>query len=74
MTSKTQQAVADHIAGLTVAQAARKHEISETAVYAALKRREKKLAKEAGQQPCPCCGSVVPAEKINRDVLKDRQS
>ena len=71
MTSKTQQAIADHDAGLTVAQAARKHEISETAVYAALKRRDKKQAKEAGLQSCPCCGTLVPGEKINRDVLKD---
>lgn len=70
MTSKTQQAIADHDAGLTVGQAARKHEISEAAVYAALKRRDKKLAKEAGLESCPCCGTLVSIEKINRDVLK----
>lgn len=70
MPSKTQQAIADHQAGMSVAQAARKHEISETAVYAALKRLAKKQAKEAGMQACPCCGSMVPTERINRAVLK----
>lgn len=69
--SKTQEAVRMHREeGMTVAQAARKAEISETAVYAALKRLEKKEAKLAGLVSCPCCGSLVDADKINREVLK----
>jgi len=65
--SKTQDAVRLHLSGeMTVAQAARKMEISETAVYAALKRLERKEAKAAGLEPCPCCGSLVPVEQIKR--------
>ena len=65
--SKTQEAVRLHKAeGLTVAQAARKAEISETAVYSALKRLEKKEAKQAGLVPCPCCGTLVDQGKIKK--------
>lgn len=32
------------------------------------KRREQQNAVQ-----CPCCGSVVPAEKINREVLKSNE-
>lgn len=63
--SKTQDAIKLHReAGLSVAQAARKMEISETAVYAAIKRLETKEAKAAGKVPCPCCGTMVDAVKI----------
>ena len=63
--SKTQDAVRLHLeGGMTVAQAARKMEISETAVYVALKRLERKEAKAAGLVECPCCSSLVPAELI----------
>jgi hypothetical protein len=70
MTSKTQQAIADHLSGMTVSQAARKHEISPAAIYEGLKRLTKKKAKESGMEPCPCCGTVVPVEKIDRSVLQ----
>lgn len=69
--SKTQEAIRLHReGGLTVAQAARQMEISETAVYAALKRLEKKEAKLAGLEPCPCCQTQVPKEKIDWNVIK----
>jgi hypothetical protein len=58
------------VCGTREQQAVRKHEMSETAVYAALKWLAKKQAKEAGMQACPCCGSMVPTERINRAVLK----
>lgn len=52
--------------GLTPYAAAKEIGITPTTLYAAIRREEAKGAME----PCPCCGSVVPAEKINRDVLK----
>lgn len=62
--SRTGQAVRRAMAGERVRDLARELDLSESAIYAAVKReREKRF--------CPCCGSLVPAEKINRDVLKD---
>lgn len=54
--------------GLSPYAAAKKAGITPTTVYVALKRRE--AAAAAGKEPCPCCGTLVPGEKINRDVLK----
>lgn len=69
--SKTQDAIKLHReAGMSVAQAARKMEISETAVYAAIKRLEKKEAKAAGKVPCPCCGTMVDVARLDRSVLR----
>ena len=65
--SRTQQALALWRAGHTPYAAAKEVGLSPTALYAAIKREEAKSEKEA----CPCCGSLVPAEKINQDVLKD---
>jgi predicted DNA-binding protein (UPF0251 family) len=45
--------------GLTVRQAARKIDISESAVHAAVKKRK---AEKTGT--CPCCGQKLP-EKSN---------
>ncbi len=53
--------------GLTPYAAAKEAGITPTTLYAAIKREEAKGAIVA----CPCCGSLVPGEKINRDVLKD---
>lgn len=55
--------------GMTPYAAAKEVGITPTTLYAAIKREESKKAMEA----CPCCGSLVPAEKINRYVLKDGQ-
>lgn len=52
--------------GLTPYAAAKEVGITPTTLYAAIKREASKMAMSA----CPCCGSLVPAEKINRDVLK----
>ncbi|WP_205203101.1 hypothetical protein [Azonexus hydrophilus] len=68
--SRTQQALALWRAGYTPYAAAKEVGLSPTALYAAIKREEAK----GNMASCPCCGSVVPAEKINREVLKDRQS
>lgn len=65
--SRTQQALALWRAGHTPYAAAKEVGLSPTALYAAIKREEAK----GNMASCPCCGSVVPAEKINRDVLKD---
>lgn len=56
--------------GLTPYAAAKEIGITPTTLYAAIKREEAK----GNMASCPCCGSLVPAEKINREVLKDRQS
>ena len=53
--------------GLTPYAAAKEEAgITPTTLYAAIKREEAKGALAI----CPCCGSVVPAEKIDRSVLK----
>ena len=52
--------------GLTPYAAAKEAGITPTTLYVAIKREEAKGALAT----CPCCGSVVPAERINRSVLK----
>ena len=52
--------------GLTPYAAAKEAGITPTTIYAAIKREEAKGA----MATCPCCGSVVPAEKIDRSMLK----
>ena len=52
--------------GMTPYAAAKEAGITPTTLYAAIKREEAKGVLAA----CPCCGSLVPAEKINRDLLK----
>jgi len=52
---------------LTPYAAAKEVGITPTTLYAAIKREEAKGVLAA----CPCCGSLVPAEKINSDVLKN---
>lgn len=52
--------------GLTPYAAAKEAGITPTTLYAAIKREEAKGALAT----CPCCGSVVPAEKIDRNVLR----
>lgn len=53
--------------GMTPYAAAKEAGITPTTLYAAIKREEAKGTVAA----CPCCGSLVPAEKIKQDVLKD---
>ncbi len=53
--------------GMTPYAAAKEAGITPTTLYAAIKREEAKGVLAS----CPCCGSLVPAEKIDRDVLKD---
>lgn len=55
--------------GLTPYAAAKEAGITPTTLYAAIKREGLKQEIE----PCPCCGTPVPREKINRAVLKDDQ-
>lgn len=52
--------------GLSAYAAAKEAGITPTAIYAAIKREEAKGTLAA----CPCCGSLVSGEKINREVLK----
>ncbi len=52
--------------GMTPYAAAKEAGITPTTLYAAIKREEAKGVIAA----CPCCGTLVPGEKINRDVLK----
>lgn len=66
--SRTQQALDLVAEGMTAYAAAERVGITEQAVYAAKRRLEK--AREAGKAACPCCGTMVPADKINRGVLK----
>ena len=56
--------------GMTPYAAAKEAGITPTTLYAAIKREEAKGVLAA----CPCCGTLVPAEKINKGVLKDGQS
>lgn len=67
--SKTQQAIELVDAGAKPYAAAREVGLSPNALYLALKKRREAAA--AGFAACPCCGTLVPGEKINRDVLKD---
>lgn len=53
--------------GMTPYAAAKEVGITPTTLYAAIKREEAKGVMTA----CPCCGSIVGSEKINRDVLKE---
>ena len=55
--------------GLSPYAAAKEAGITPTTLYAAIKREEAK----GNMASCPCCGSVVPAEKIDHSVLKDKQ-
>lgn len=41
--------------------------LSANTLYVALKKQREKQGVEA----CPSCGSLVPAEKINREVLEE---
>jgi hypothetical protein len=54
--------------GLTPYAAAKKVGITPTTLYTAIKREEAKGTMEA----CPCCGSMVLTERIDRTVLKVR--
>ena len=64
--SRIKEAVARVEAGERVSVVARELEMSTAAIYAERKRR-------AGKAVCPCCGSRVPAEQINQEVLKNGQ-
>lgn len=65
--SKTQQAIELVDAGSKPFAAAREVGLSPNALYLALKKRRE----QQGVEACPCCGTLVPGEKINLDVLKD---
>jgi hypothetical protein len=52
--------------GLTAYAAAKEAGITPTVLYNAIKRETAKGTME----PCPCCGTVVPVEKIDRSVLQ----
>lgn len=66
--SKTMQALKLVDQGMKVREAAKEIGISEQAVYTAKKRQEESIA--LGKVRCPCCNSLVPEERINREVLK----
>ncbi len=69
--SKTQEALRLlREKGLTPYAAAKEAGITPTTLYAAIKREEAK----GNMASCPCCGSVVPAEKIDHSVLKSSES
>lgn len=65
--SKTQEALALVNQGMAPFAAAKQIGLSANTLYVALKRQREKQGVEA----CPCCGSLVAAEKINCSVLKD---
>lgn len=67
--TKTQRALALVDQGMKAFAAAREVGVAPNAVYLAIKKRRDATA--AGFVDCPCCGTLVPGEKINRDVLKD---
>lgn len=71
MMSKTQEAIALVKQGMAPFAAAKHVGLSANTLYVALKREREKEARAAGKESCPCCGSVVPVEQINRNVLKD---
>ncbi|MBP6421639.1 MAG: hypothetical protein KA271_01985 [Propionivibrio sp.] len=66
--SKTQEALAYMTSndGESVYAVAKRFGLAPTTLYTALAREKLKAQKE----PCPCCGTLVPGERINRDVLK----
>jgi hypothetical protein len=65
--SKTQEAIRlMREKGITPYAAAKEVGITPTTLYTGLKREEAK----GTMKPCPCCGSVVPVDKINTAVLK----
>lgn len=66
--TKTQRALALVDQGMTPFAAAKQIGMAPNGVYLAVKKRREAAA--AGLADCPCCGTQVPAEKINRDVLK----
>lgn len=66
--SKTQEALALVSQGMTPFAAAKQVGLSANTLYVALKKQREKQGVEA----CPCCGTLVPGEKINRDVLKEK--
>ncbi|WP_415033382.1 hypothetical protein [Azonexus sp.] len=68
-TSRTQRALVLVRKGKTPYAAAKEVGLTPAALYAAIKREEAKGSMAA----CPCCGTLVPAEKINRNALKERQ-
>lgn len=53
---------------LTPYAAAKQVGITPTTVYAAMRRQE--AARAAGKVSCPCCGTTVPTNQIDRSVLK----
>ncbi len=66
--SKTQEAMAylkanPEESAYSIAQ---KFGLSPTTIYTTIKRAKAKESLVA----CPCCGTVLPEEKINRKVLK----
>ena len=61
--SKTDQALKLVDEGLTPYAAAKQVGITPTTVYVAMQRRK-------GKEKCPCCGTIVPGDQINRKVLK----
>jgi hypothetical protein len=65
--SKTQEALRlMRDKGLTAYAAAKEAGITPTTLYLAIKRE----ATKGTMQPCPCCGSMVAVDRINRSVLK----
>lgn len=64
--SKTQRAIELVDAGTKPYAAAREVGLAPNALYLALKKRREQQNVEA----CPCCGSLVQADKIDRSVLK----
>jgi predicted DNA-binding protein (UPF0251 family) len=65
--SKTQEALGLVNQGMTPFAAAKKVGLSANTLYVALKKQREKQ----GIATCPCCGMLVPVEKINRAVLKE---
>ena len=64
--SKTQQAIDLVDAGAKPYAAAREVGLAPNALYLALKKRREQQNAEL----CPCCGSLMSSEKIDRSVLK----
>lgn len=65
--SKTQEALALVNQGMTPFAAAKQVGLSANTLYVALKKERAKQGVEA----CPCCGTLVAGEKINRNVLRE---
>ncbi|MBP8789074.1 MAG: hypothetical protein KBH41_16700 [Azonexus sp.] len=64
--SKTMRALKLLDSGMSVRQAALGVGVSEQAIYTAKKRQEQSIAR--GKVRCPCCQSLVPADRINLEV------